>query len=391
MGRIAGSGSATHTCQPTAINPPHGGFVPDMSPTHAADDHVAVLDRPLVSRLSVAPMMAWTDRHCRYLLRLLAPDIRLYTEMITARAVVFGDRCRLLRFNPAEHPLAVQLGGSDPGLLAEAAGACAAHGYDEINLNVGCPSGRVTEGAFGACLMKSPGLVAKCVGRMARAVEVPVTVKCRIGVDHLDDYPRLAGFIGEVAAAGCRVFIIHARKAFLGGLSPRENRTVPPLRPDYVYRLKEEFPLLYFILNGGVDTVAAVRQHFAAGVDGVMIGRKAYADPYWLTQLQEIWPGPAGLGWQRPARDQVVVAMAEYAAAELVMGARLHDITRHMLGLYHGQPGARRWRQRLGALGGAQAARACDLASLACREAAVRSPVGGRASDHPMRESQVHG
>lgn len=323
--------------------------------------------------LSVAPMMDWTDRHCRYFLRLLAPDIRLYTEMVTAHAVVHGDRDHLLRFHATEHPLAVQLGGSDPGLLAEAAAIAAGFGYDEINLNVGCPSDRVVEGSFGACLMKVPRRVAVCVAAMKDAVRIPVTVKTRIGVDDQDDYPSLAAFIAEVAGAGCTTFIVHARKAILGGLSPKENRTIPPLRYDLVYRLKGDFPQLRIVLNGGVDDADAVRGHLARDLDGVMIGRKAYSDPYWLATLQERFLPRSP--WQPPDRATVVAAMARYAATELDRGGRLHHITRHMLGLYHGRPGARDWRRRLTAMSADRAAGADALAELAVELAGV-TPAG---------------
>lgn len=296
-------------------------------------------------RICIAPMMGYTDRHCRYFLRLLAPGVRLYTEMLAAHAVVQGDRARLLAFHPAEHPLAVQLGGNDPDLLARAAALCADEGFDEINLNAGCPSPRVAEGAFGACLMATPGRVARCVEAMQSATPLPVTVKCRIGLDDRDDYGFLQDFVGAVAEAGCRTFIIHARKAFLAGLSPRENRTVPPLRPALVYRLKADFPALRVVLNGGVCSVEDITTHLDAGVDGVMIGRKACADPYWLTAVQAgfLAGGVSGT----PSREAVVEAMAHYARRAVGEGTRLHHVTRHMAGLYHGQRGARAWRRQL--------------------------------------------
>jgi tRNA-dihydrouridine synthase A len=291
-------------------------------------------------------MMDCTDRHCRYFLRLLSPRIRLYTEMITAAAIVRGDGQRWLRFDPAEHPVAIQLGGGDPELLASAARLATSEGYDEINLNAGCPSERVSEGAFGACLMKSPGLVAECVAAMRAVTPLPVTVKTRIGVDDRDDYGFVRDFVGVVAAAGCRTFVIHARKAFLAGLSPKENRTVPPLRPDVVYQLRRDFPDLELIINGGIDTEAAIRQHLAAGLDGVMIGRKAYADPWWLTTVdREFLADRAALTPQ--TRAAVVATMADYARRECGAGTRLHHVSRHLLGLYHGQPGARTWRRAL--------------------------------------------
>jgi tRNA-dihydrouridine synthase A len=295
--------------------------------------------------ISVAPMMDYTDLHCRYFLRLLSPSARLYTEMVTAQAVVQGDRNRLLGFDPIERPLALQLGGSDPAVLAEAASAATDYGYDEINLNVGCPSDRVQSGRFGACLMAEPARVADCIVALRNATNVPVTVKTRIGIDDHDEYEFLAGFIAAVAATGCEDFIVHARKAILAGLSPKENRTVPPLRYETVYRLKREFPGLNIVINGGIETGDAVREHLEH-VDGVMIGRKAYADPFFLAELQtRFMPLADGRRWRPPAREQVVRAMAEYAERQLGDGARLHHITRHMLGMYSGVPGARRWRR----------------------------------------------
>lgn len=304
--------------------------------------------------VSVAPMMDCTDRHCRYFLRLLSPRIRLYTEMITAAAIVRGDAPRWLRFDPSEHPVAIQLGGSDPGLLAAAARRATAEGYDEINLNAGCPSERVSEGAFGACLMKSPGLVAECVAAMRAASHLPVTVKTRIGVDDRDDYGFVRDFVGVVADAGCGTFVIHARKAYLAGLSPKENRTVPPLRPAVVYQLRRDFPALELIINGGIDTETGIREHLAAGLDGVMIGRKAYSDPWWLTAVDQTFlvNGVTPVQVNRPA---VVEAMVAYARRECGAGTRLHHVSRHLLGLYHGQPGARTWRRAV-TLGAAQPA-----------------------------------
>lgn len=295
--------------------------------------------------VSIAPMMEVTDRHCRYFLRLLAPGARLYTEMLTAQAVVHGDRAALLGFDVVEHPVAVQLAGQDPALLAEAARVAAGFGYDEINLNVGCPSGRVREGGFGACLMLEPGLVARCVEAMSRAVTVPVTVKTRIGVDDHDSYEFLADFVRTVAAGGCRTFVVHARKALLEGLSPRENLAVPPLCHERVHRLKADFPQLTIVVNGGIATREAIAAQLAV-VDGVMLGRKAAEDPYFLAEVQRDFLG----GWSAgglPERAAVVERMYEYARREIGHGTRLHHITRHMLGLYHGVPGARRWRRFL--------------------------------------------
>jgi tRNA-dihydrouridine synthase A len=291
------------------------------------------------SQVSVAPMMQVTDRHCRYFLRQLAPDVRLYTEMITAQAVLRGDREQLLGFDPAEHPVAVQLGGNDPALLAAAARIAADYGYDEINLNVGCPSDRVRDGRFGACLMYEPDLVAACVAAMRDAAGVPVTVKTRLGVDDHDGYEFLAAFVRRVAAAGCRTFVVHARKAILAGLSPRENREVPPLRYEVVYRLKRDFPELEVIVNGGIGTLEAIADHLRA-VDGVMLGRKVADDPYFLAAVQVAFLG----GTPTPTREVVVRCMYDYARRA---GVRVHHVTRHMLGLYRGMPGARGWRRFL--------------------------------------------
>ena len=297
--------------------------------------------------VSVAPMMDWTDRHCRYFLRLISPRIRLYTEMITAAALLHGDAKRWLRFDPSEHPVAIQLGGSDPGMLARATRLATLEGYDEVNLNAGCPSERVSEGSFGACLMKVPALVADCVTAMRSATSLPVTVKTRIGVDNHDDYGFVRDFVGIVAEAGCSTFILHARKAFLAGLSPKDNRTVPPLRPEIVYALRREFPDLRLIINGGIDSEAGIRQHLDAGLDGVMIGRKAYGDPWWLTKVTAQFLAGEEDERLMPTRAGVVAGMYEYALREVGEGTRLHHISRHMLGLYHGEPGARAWRRAL--------------------------------------------
>jgi tRNA-dihydrouridine synthase A len=298
-----------------------------------------------VKEISIAPMMERTDRHCRYFHRLLAPDIRLYTEMVVAHAVIRGDRQKLLGFDPVESPLALQLGGSDPALLAEAARIGEQWGYDEINLNIGCPSDRVQSGRFGACLMAEPETVAASVSAMAEAVNIPVTVKTRIGIDDHDEYEYLADFVSTVAEAGCGMFVVHARKAILEGLSPKQNRDIPPLRYDVVYRLRQEFPDLRIVINGGVRTTEEVAAHLRE-VDGVMIGRQAYSDPYWLTQLQGLLQ-PEGSAWQPPSRASIIMQMAEYVERERAKGNRLHHVTRHMLGLYAGQPGARAWRRFL--------------------------------------------
>jgi tRNA-dihydrouridine synthase A len=294
-------------------------------------------------RLCVAPMMDWTDRHCRFFLRLITRRARLYTEMITAPALAHGDVPHHLDFDHAEHPLALQLGGSDPAELAHAARLGAAFGYDEINLNCGCPSERVQTGSFGACLMAEPVLVARCVAAMREVVDVPVTVKHRIGLDADERYDFVRDFVGTVAEAGCGVFIVHARNAVLKGLSPKENREVPPLRYEVVRRLKRDFPALAFVLNGGIadwDTAERELGH----VDGVMLGRAAYHDPYLLAQADARL-----FGDERSVRSraEVLRAMADYAAVHVAQGTPLRAITRHMLGLYHGQSGGRRFRQLL--------------------------------------------
>ena len=291
--------------------------------------------------VAIAPMMDWTDRHCRFFLRLLSPSALLYTEMVTAQAVIHGHRDKLLGFDPAERPVALQLGGSDPEQLARAAAIGAGFGYDEINLNVGCPSDRVQSGRFGACLMAEPALVRDCIAAMRAAVDVPVTVKSRIGIDDHEDYGFLRDFVGSVAASGCNVFIVHARKAILAGLSPKQNREVPPLRYDHVYRLKAEFPQLFIMLNGGVRNLADVRTHLAQ-VDGVMIGREAYHNPYFVAELEH-----ALHQVEPPAREAVMAAFLDYVEARLAEGVRLVTMTRHVLGLYLGRPGARRWRRQL--------------------------------------------
>jgi tRNA-dihydrouridine synthase A len=311
----------------------------------------------LPRRVAVAPMMDWTDRHCRYFLRGFGPDILLYTEMITAQAIVRGDHERLLRFSPEEHPVALQLGGSDPALLARAAALGAAAGYDEINLNCGCPSDRVQSGTFGACLMREPARVAECVRAMRAAVGVPVTVKMRVGVigegeaatrarlARFDeqDYQRLAAFTTAVAAAGCGVFIVHARAAVLGGLSPKENREVPPLRPEVARRLKAEFPHLVIVLNGGVRTLAQAEAALEWS-DGVMLGREAYHRPAVLAELQQRF----GATVSRPlTAAEMLERMARYAEVEMRRGEPLSVITRHLLGLYAGRPGAREFRRLL--------------------------------------------
>ncbi|TAL52817.1 tRNA dihydrouridine(20/20a) synthase DusA [Pandoraea sp.] len=294
-------------------------------------------------RISVAPMMDWTDRHCRYFHRLLSRHTWLYTEMVTTGALLHGDVPRHLDFDAAEHPVALQLGGSEPADLAQAARLGAQWGYDEINLNCGCPSERVQRGAFGACLMAEPALVADCVKAMRDAVSVPVTVKHRIGIDSVEAYDFVRDFVGQVADAGCETFIVHARNAILKGLSPKENREIPPLKYDYVYRLKREFPHLEIIINGGIDTLDAAAMHLEH-VDGVMIGREAYHHPYLLAGVDARFYGATG---PIVSREAVEAGLIEYAARQVARGTYLGAITRHALGLYRGMSGARGWRRTL--------------------------------------------
>ncbi|MEE4185904.1 MAG: tRNA dihydrouridine(20/20a) synthase DusA [Gammaproteobacteria bacterium] len=304
-----------------------------------------------MNKLSLAPMMDRTDRHFRYFLRLMSPDLLLYTEMVVAQAAVYGDRARLLGFAAVEAPVVLQLGGSDPELLGDAAVLGAERGYAAINLNIGCPSDRVQSGQFGACLMAEPERVAACVRRIRSRVDIPVTVKTRIGIDDRDDYPFLREFVEACAEAGCRTFVVHARKAILAGLSPAENRSIPPLNYERVQRLKADFSHLEIIVNGGIVTTAGVLEHLRH-VDGVMIGRQAYKTPYWLTELQAaVFPERS---WQAPSRRQVVEQMAHYADSALASGARMHHITRHMLGLFAGRPGARAWRRYVTEAAGAR-------------------------------------
>jgi tRNA-dihydrouridine synthase A len=296
-------------------------------------------------RLSVAPMMEWTDRHCRYLHRLMSRRAMLYTEMVTAPAILHGDRDRLLGYDQAEHPVALQLGGADPVQLAQAVRIAADYGYDEINLNVGCPSDRVKSGCFGAVLMEQPALVADCVAAMQAASPVPVTVKCRIGVDDQVPQDVLPAFLETVSGAGVDHFIIHARKAWLQGLSPKENREIPPLDYPLVFAMKQAFPHLTLAINGGVTSLAQVQELLGQSMDGVMVGRAAYHDPASVL----IGADAAIWGDDGPARDvfEVIEAMRPYIAAHLAAGGRLHQVSRHMLGLMAGRPGARGWRRLL--------------------------------------------
>jgi len=280
-------------------------------------------------RLCVAPMMDWTDRHCRYFLRQVSSRARLYTEMITTGALIHGDVRRHLDFNVEEHPVALQLGGSEPNDLARCAKLGEEYGYDEINLNIGCPSERVQRGAFGACLMAEPALVSACVSRIRSATALPVTVKHRVGIDKVEDYSFVRDFVGTVAQAGCKTFIVHARNAVLKGLSPKENREIPPLKYDYVYRLKRDFPQLEIVINGGVVSQEQIQTHLHH-VDGVMIGRAAYSNPWFLAD-------------DGKTRAEVVHAMVDYAKRQ----DSLRHVTRHMVGLYHATPRARLWRRML--------------------------------------------
>lgn len=294
-------------------------------------------------RVCVAPMMDYTDRHFRYLLRLMTRHAMLYTEMVTSGAILHGQRDRFLAFHPAEHPVALQIGGSDPDELATCARIGAEYGYDEINLNVGCPSDRVQSGRFGACLMAEPALVEECVGAMIAACAIPVTVKTRIGIDDRDSYEELQEFVAGLARAGCRTVIVHARKAWLQGLSPKQNREIPPLRYEVVRQLKSDFPSLEIILNGGIRNLSEMETHLVA-MDGVMIGREACSNPYlFATMDQRFFDSTEPV----LSREVVVNAFLPYVTAQLDQGIPLARVTRHLLGLFQGQPGARRWRRYL--------------------------------------------
>nr|WP_286019420.1 tRNA dihydrouridine(20/20a) synthase DusA [Candidatus Venteria ishoeyi] len=295
----------------------------------------------LPQTLSIAPMLDWTDRHERYFLRLISKHILLYTEMITTGALLYGEQKRFLQFNAEEHPVALQLGGSEPDALRQCAIMGEDWGYDEINLNVGCPSDRVLSGRFGACLMAEPELVAEGVAAMSDAVKVPVTVKTRIGIDHQDSYAQLYHFIQSVAGAGCKIFIIHARKAWLKGLSPKQNREVPPLRYEVVHQLKQDFPDLQFVLNGGILSLEAAQAHLPA-LDGVMIGREAYQNPYMLANADKLFYGDAH---PIPSRHEIIEALIPYVEKMQAEDVYLKHISRHILGLFHGVPGARRFRR----------------------------------------------
>lgn len=325
---------------------------------------------PAIPEISIAPMMDWTDRHCRYFLRQLSPHAKLYTEMVTTGALLHGDRERFLRFDECEHLVALQLGGSEPDALAFCAEAGAAAGYDEINLNCGCPSDRVQSGRFGACLMAEPDHVADCVRAMAKAVDIPVTVKCRIGIDNQDDFAFLDRFVGTIADAGCKTFIVHARKAWLKGLSPKQNREIPVLDYARAAAIKEKYPHLRIILNGGLKDVETINQMLLSprkrgpspehqdprlrgesngghGFDGVMIGREAYQNPYFMSEIEsEIFKNK-----DLRSRENVALKMYEYAKLQRKLyGTPMKSITRHILGLYHEQPRAKAWRRTLSTL-----------------------------------------
>lgn len=297
----------------------------------------------MIHKFNVAPMMDWTDRHDRYFLRLISRHVRLYTEMLTSGAILYGNQEKLLAYDASEHPVAIQLGGSDPAELATAAKIAAAWGYDEINLNVGCPSDRVQSGRFGACLMAEPELVAECMTAIMEAVTIPVTIKTRIGIDNRDSYEEFVQFIHANAEAGCRTFIIHARKAWLHGLSPKENRELPPLHYDRVYQLKRDFPELTIVINGGITDLQQVDDHLKQ-VDGVMLGRAAYQNPYLLAEVDRRFFADN----RTPlSRHQVIEALLPYVEDQLRQGVYLSTMTRHILGLFQGLPGARAWRRYL--------------------------------------------
>ena len=302
-----------------------------------------LFDLKQAHRLSVAPMLDWTDRDCRYFLRLISKHCLLYTEMVTTGALIHGDRERFLGHDVSEYPLALQLGGSDPKDLAQCARFGQEAGYSEINLNVGCPSDRVQSGSFGACLMAEPKLVADGVAAMQAEVTIPITVKTRLGIDDFDSYEFLTDFISQVANAGCEIFILHARKAWLQGLSPKENRDVPPLDYDRVYQIKRDFPDLHIDINGGIHSLAEAQQHLSH-VDGVMMGRSIYHDPYLLAQADsQLFDDDHSV----PTRHQVIEQMLPYIEQRMSQGRPLKSITRHLLGLFHAQAGGRAWRRHL--------------------------------------------
>ena len=306
-------------------------------------DSNSVSASPVAHRFCIAPMMDWSDLHCRYFWRLLTRKALLYTEMVTSGALIHGDRERFLHFNEEEHPVALQLGGSDPSDLARCARWAQEWGYQEVNLNCGCPSDRVKSGRFGACLMAEPQRVADCVAAMVESCNLPVTIKHRIGIDQMETYEELTHFVEPVAAAGCSVFIVHARKAWLQGLSPKENREIPPLNYPWVYRLKDDFPQLTVVINGGIRSLAECKTHLEA-VDGVMLGREAYQNPWLLADVDR-----SLFGIDNPAisRDDVLDTLLPYTRLQLARGVPLNHMTRHFLGLFQGLPGARKFRRHL--------------------------------------------
>ena len=299
--------------------------------------------RMLKRTVSIAPMMGYTDRHARYFLRLISRHALLYTEMVTTGAVLHGDRNKLLRFHANEQPLAIQLGGSDPVELAECSRIAEDAGFSEVNLNVGCPSDRVQSGRIGACLMAEPELVAESIHAMHSAVEIPVTVKCRIGIDNMETYDAFNAFIETVAGSGCDTFIVHARKAWLQGLSPKQNREIPPLKYDYVYRLKQQHPQLNIVINGGIKTIDEMKRHLQE-VDGVMLGREAYHNPYLLAQVDRVFYGEPV---DQCSRDEIMDTFIDYAEEQLAAGERLHSMTRHLHGLYKNVRGSKAWKKYL--------------------------------------------
>lgn len=326
-------------------------------------------------RVSIAPMMARTDRHDRYFLRQISRHVRLYTEMVTADAVLHGDREKLLGFDVAEHPVALQLGGADPKRLAQASRIGADAGYDEINLNIGCPSDRVQSGKFGACLMREPDLVADCVAAMRAVCAMPVTVKCRLGVDEQEPQDALFTLVEKSAQAGCQIFIIHARKAWLEGLSPKENRDVPPLDYELVYQLKQARPDLTIILNGGIETLCAAQAH-CEKLDGVMLGRAAYKNPYMLADVDSLFYGD---DTPPPSREEVLEKLIPYAEKICAAGVPLHALTRHLMGLYQSQPGGRLWRRFLSEQA-CQAGAGADILRHALAQMQNRAAHTGRAA-----------
>ncbi len=297
----------------------------------------------MTHKFSVAPMMDWTDRHCRYFHRLLSKETQLWSEMVTTKAIIYGDKNRLLDFDAAEHPLVLQIGGSEPDEMAQCAKIAQDWGYDEVNINVGCPSDRVQSGSFGACLMQTPEVVAQCVDAMRQVSDIPVSVKSRIGVDDMEHYDELVNFITQVENAGCNNFVIHARKAWLKGLSPKENRTVPPLNYEWVYQIKKDFPHLMIGINGGINSMDSALVHLEK-VDSVMLGRVAYHQPYLLSEVDgRIY----GKKTDILLREQVLLQFIDYMKKQSEQGVPIRSMTRHILGLYHGQPNARRFKQLL--------------------------------------------